>query len=132
MQQFAQIVLKGLLQPKEAALLLMTLDQVALEGLPLLNLLADWLSGKLCCLISICRMHAALKVLQKILQQTAVHREATISSHADGRGVTEDEQCAALKVLEVVFHTCPCNSLPGPRPSGRIHCFDDIVQNVAI
>ncbi|BDA49128.1 hypothetical protein COCOBI_13-2380 [Coccomyxa sp. Obi] len=75
LQQFAQIILKGLLQPEAVALLLVTLDQLALE---------------------------ALQVLQKILQQTAVQREATISSDADGRGVTEDEQCAALKVLEVM------------------------------
>ncbi len=47
------------------------------------------------------RCCAALQILQNILEQTAVQREATISCEGDGRGVTEDEQCAALKVLEV-------------------------------
>ena len=47
------------------------------------------------------RCCAALQILQNILQRTAVQREATISCEGDGRGVTEDEQCAALKILEV-------------------------------
>lgn len=72
----------------------------------------DWC--KPCGHLTIFRMHAALQVLQETLQQTAVQREATISSDADGRGVTEDEQCAALKVLEVMVHICPCNNLLGP------------------
>ena len=48
---------------------------------------------------------AALQILQKVLQQTAEQREATVSCQVDGRGVTEDEQCAALKVLEVSNET---------------------------
>lgn len=78
-------------------------------------------------------MHAALQVLQEILQQTAVQREATISSDADGRGVTEDEQCAALKVLEVLVRTCPMQQ-PWSQvyEEGLFFRFNSTLQSVAM
>ncbi|KAK9918119.1 hypothetical protein WJX75_001412 [Coccomyxa subellipsoidea] len=80
LQRCAQSILRALLQPQSVSLLLKTLEQLSVE---------------------------ALQILQKTLQQTAVQREATISCEADGRGVTEDEQCAALKVLEVMCLLSP-------------------------